>query len=303
MSQPESPLFAWHEDQALFLAALSFTAQMTTFTPRLVEKDYYCSVLLEYLTRGSPTLVFKGGTCLAKIHADFYRLSEDLDFVISMAVDSSRADRSRKAKDLKDTVKALPERLPGFRFHIVESLTGANDSTQYNAIIGYPSMISKKEETIKVEVGLREPLFLPQEMGMAKTLLLNPGTAKSLCEPFALHCISQGEAFAEKFRAALSRREAAVRDFFDIDFAVRHLGLQPQDGGLVELVRRKLAIPGNEPVDVSPERLAQLRQQLDTELKTVLREKDFREFDLERAFTVVKDVSVRLCLAAQSKRP
>ncbi len=303
MSQPESPLFVWHEDQALFLAALGFTAQMTTFTPRLVEKDYYCSVLLEYLTRGSPTLVFKGGTCLAKIHADFYRLSEDLDFVISMAVDSSRDDRSKRVKDLKDIVKALPERLPGFRFHIVESLTGANHSTQYNAIIGYPSMISKKEETIKVEVGLREPLFLPQETGMAKTLLLNPGTAKPLCEPFALHCISQGEAFAEKFRAALSRREAAVRDFFDIDFAVRHLGLQPQDGGLVELVRRKLAIPGNEPVDVSSDRLAQLRQQLDRELKTVLRERDFREFDLERAFKIVKDVAVRLCLAAQSKRP
>ena len=34
-----------------------------------------------------------------------------------------------------------------------------------------------------------------------------------------------------------------------------------------------------------------LRQQLDTELKTVLREKDFREFDLERAFRIVKDVA------------
>jgi len=291
MSQPESPLFPWHEDQALFLAALGFTAQMTTFPPRLVEKDYFCSVLLEYLTNGGHTLVFKGGTCLAKIHADFYRLSEDLDFVISMAVDSSRADRSKRAKNLKDIVKALPERLPGFRFHIVESLTGANNSTQYNALIGYPSMISKKEETIKVEVGLREPLLLPKETGMARTLLLNPMTAKPLSEPFALQCMSQREAFAEKFRAALSRREAAARDFFDIDFAVRHLGLQPQDGGLIELIRQKLAIPGNEPVDVSSERLAQLRQQLDTELKSVLREKDFREFDMERAFKIVKDVA------------
>jgi len=35
-----------------------------------------------------------------------------------------------------------------------------------------------------------------------------------------------------------------------------------------------------------------LRRQLDTELKTVLREKDFRDFDLERAFRIVKDVAV-----------
>jgi hypothetical protein len=126
---------------------------------------------------------------------------------------------------------------------------------------------------------------------MAKTLLLNPTTAKPLCEPFALHCMSQREAFAEKFRAALSRREAAVRDFFDLDYAVRELKLQPKDDGLIELVRQKLAVPGNEPVDISPERLALLRQQLDTELRTVLREKDFRDFDLERAFRIVKDVA------------
>ncbi|MCX5818796.1 MAG: hypothetical protein NT047_02625 [Deltaproteobacteria bacterium] len=60
---------------------------------------------------------------------------------------------------------------------------------------------------------------------------------------------------------------------------------------MTKLVRQKLSVPGNEPVDISPERMASLRQQLDTELKTVLREKDFREFDLERAFRIVKDVA------------
>jgi predicted nucleotidyltransferase component of viral defense system len=288
MSRPESRSFSWHEDPEFFEAAVSFTAKVTTFSTRLVEKDYFCTVLLEYLTTVG-ALVFKGGTCLAKIHADFYRLSEDLDFVVSMPLDSSRAERSKKATSVKDIMSALPDRLPGFR--VVEPLAGANNSTQYNATIGYASRIVGKEETIKVEVGLREPLLLPPETGMAKTLLLNPTTAKPLNEPLVLNCISQREAFAEKFRAALSRREAAVRDFFDLDYAVRRLGLQPKDGGLIELVRQKLAVPGNEPVDISPERLTLLRQQLDTELKTVLREKDFREFDLERAFRIVKDVA------------
>lgn len=289
MNRPESLLFPWHEDSEFFVSAVSFTAQVTTFSTRLVEKDYFCSVLLEYLTTAGNTLVFKGGTCLAKIHADFYRLSEDLDFVISIPVDSSRASRSKRAKGLKDIVNALPGHLPGFR--IVEPLTGANNSTQYNAVIGYPSKIVGKEETIKVEVGLRELLLLPPETGMAKTLLLNPTTAKPLNGPFVLDCMSQRETFAEKFRAALSRREAAVRDFFDIDFAVRYLGLQPKNDGFIALVKRKLSVPGNEPVDISPERLSALRQQLDRELKTVLREKDFREFDLERAFGIVKDVA------------
>ncbi len=289
MSLPESRSFSWHEDPEFFEAAVSFTAKVTTFSPRLIEKDYFCTVLLEYMATVGNTFVFKGGTCLAKIHADFYRLSEDLDFVISMPVDSSRAERSKRATVLKDMVNALPDRLAGFR--VVEPLTGANNSTQYNAIIGYDSRIVGKEETIKVEVGLREPLLLPPETGMAKILLLDPTTARPLCEPLVLNCISKGEAFAEKFRAALSRREAAVRDFFDLDYAVRHLGLQPEDSELIELVRKKMAVPGNDQVDVSENRLTMLHRQVESQLRPVLRASDFLEFDLERAFRIVKDVA------------
>ena len=287
MSRPELRFFAWHEDPEFFEAAVSFTAKETTFSTRLVEKDYFCTVLLEYLITAGNALVFKGGTCLAKIHADFYRLSEDLDFVVSMPVDSSRSERSKMATGLKDIV--MPDRLPGFR--VVEPLMGANNSTQYNAVIGYHSRIVGKEETIKVEVGLREPLLLPPEAGMAKTLLLNPSTTKPLCEPLVLNCMSKREAFAEKFRAALSRREAAVRDFFDLDYAVRQLGLQPEDRGLIDLIRKKMAVPGNDRMDVSENRLTILHRQLESQLRPVLRARDYAEFDLERAFRIVKDVA------------
>lgn len=36
-------------------------------------------------------------------------------------------------------------------------------------------------------------------------------------KPVMLPCISKIEAFAEKFRAAMTRREVAIRDFYDID--------------------------------------------------------------------------------------
>jgi len=101
------------------------------------------------------------------------------------------------------------------------------------------------------------------------------------------------EAFAEKFRAALSRREVTIRDFYDIDYAVRRLELRPQDPALIEMVRQKLAIPGNEPADVSENRLAVLRQQLESQLKPVLRSKDFAEFDLERAIRIVVEMADR----------
>jgi predicted nucleotidyltransferase component of viral defense system len=88
---------ALHEDVALFREALRFTAAETGFISRLIEKDYFCTLVLQYLCESDTALVFKGGTCLAKVHAGFYRLSEDLDFSISMSTESARSARSRAA--------------------------------------------------------------------------------------------------------------------------------------------------------------------------------------------------------------
>jgi predicted nucleotidyltransferase component of viral defense system len=278
-----------HEDPSLFREAVNFTTAETAFPARLIEKDYFCTGLLEYLSEASGGLVFKGGTCLAKVHADFYRLSEDLDFVVPMPVDAPRAERSKQAKPLKEAVEKLPKRLP--EFHLVDPLKGANNSTQYIAVVGYSSLIRRQEETIKIEVGLREPLLTPVVKSPARTIMLDPVSSKSLVPPVSIRCISKTEAMAEKFRAALSRREAAIRDFFDIDYAVRMLGLRPRDAAFIKLVRQKLDVPGNDPVDVSRVRLKTLRQQLEPRLKPVLRAKDFAEFDLDRAFDIVADVA------------
>ena len=89
----------WHiDDRALLVRSIELTARQAGFNPRLIEKDYFCSVVLEYLAASEPELTFKGGTCLAKIHSDFYRLSEDLDFSISTPLGASRKERSRSAE-------------------------------------------------------------------------------------------------------------------------------------------------------------------------------------------------------------
>jgi hypothetical protein len=63
-----------HEDADLFREAVRFTAAQTGFVPRLIEKDYFCTLLLDHLaTAVGAELVFKGGTCLAKVHSELYR--------------------------------------------------------------------------------------------------------------------------------------------------------------------------------------------------------------------------------------
>jgi hypothetical protein len=55
-----------------------------------------------------------------------------------------------------------------------------------------------------------------------------------------------------------------------------------------------LDVPGNGAIDVSDTRLQALRQQLDAQLKPVLRSRDFSRFALDRAFDVVRAVAGEL---------
>ena len=286
---PEPTHLRWHEDPEAFRDLVTLTAARTGFRVGLVEKDYYCSVLLEYLAANCPVLIFKGGTCLAKVHTDFHRMSEDLDFAIPVSAGSARSARSRLAEELKRAMAEIERRLPGLR--LVTALRGANNSTQYNAAVAYTAQVGRQEETIRIEAGLREPLLAPAIRGEARTLLLGPASDRPLVPAILLPCISFNEAMAEKLRAALSRREPAIRDFYDVDHAVHRRGFSVQDAAFLSLVRRKLEVPGNPAVDRSATRTAALRLQIETALAPVLRPADLERFDLDRALAIVAAVA------------
>lgn len=293
MNTVDQTAFCVHKDSAFFREAIGFTAATTGFSPRLIEKDYFCSLLLARLmSNESSDLVFKGGTCLAKIHAEFYRMSEDLDFLIPVATDCSRSARRQKTSDVKGRFATLPNLEPCFE--VERPLTGANESRQYLGSVTYQSQTRSKREQVKIEVALREPLLTPAEQGSARTCLLDPISAAPLEPSIPITCISLIEAYAEKFRAALTRREVAIRDFFDIDFGVRELGILPDDDEMVDLVGQKLAIPGNGPIDISSARLDSLTRQIDSRLKPVLRQADFDAFHPQRAIEFVVQLATRL---------
>ena len=49
-----------------------------------LEKDFLLTLILIKFGEKYPDLVFKGGTCLNKIYFPYFRLSEDLDFVLDV---------------------------------------------------------------------------------------------------------------------------------------------------------------------------------------------------------------------------
>ena len=193
---------------------------------------------------------------------------------------------------MKNAFAELAERVPCFR--VTGQLLGANDSSQCIGTVSYSSLISRRDETIAIEVSLPEPLLMPTTEGSIRTLLLDPVSGRQMVSPAVVPCIARVEAIAEKYRAALTRRDVAIRDFYDVDYAARELSIRPEDTELVGLVRRKLAVPGNDPIHVGPDRLAQLRAQLDARLKPVLLQPDADAFDLDRAFGIVREMAKRL---------
>ena len=287
--------FPHDADLRLFQEAITFTEADTGFSSRIIEKDYYCSLILNRLFSNhgkEVSLIFKGGTCLSKVYVDFYRLSEDLDFVIPVALDSSRQSRRKKMESVKKLFSELANNIP--QIEIKEDLRGHNESRQYIGYIEYPSCLFDRQELIKIEIGLREPLLLFSAKQPAKTIIENPFTGKPLLPLYSVKAIALEEGYAEKIRAALSRKEPAIRDFFDLLYAKNNLNLNFLNDGFIQLVEKKLAVPGNHPINISAERKKSLRKQVDTELRSVLRPSDFTWFDLDESFRIVLDIAAKL---------
>src|SRR4029079_9111031 len=136
-----------HEDRDAFRQALEYTAAEKPFNARIIEKDYYRSLALpDFEPLFSAWLVFKGGTALSKVHAGFYRLSEDLDFVISIASDANRATRRAAVEPVRRHLNELAARAVLFRE--AEALKGANLNSHYTAVLAYEYSLSDQHETI-----------------------------------------------------------------------------------------------------------------------------------------------------------
>lgn len=277
------------EDPDVFREALAYSEATTGFTATLIEKDYYCSLVLQYLFDADTSLVFKGGTCFSKVYANFYRLSEDLDFIISITADSSRKQRRDEIEPIKRTVEELPKVVPGLVAS--RAFRGHNVSRQYIGYLEYQSSVIEKQERIKLEVGLHEPLLNPSVTNAVRTIIVNPFSGRPLLPAFTARTMTEIEAYAEKVRAALSRREPAIRDFFDLFYAVCEMDLDFRNPNFLNMVKVKLEVPGNNPVDVSGDRKQELDRQLEGQLKPVLRPVDFAKFNLDEAFEIACSIA------------
>lgn len=269
--------------------AIRQTAQRTGFVPDLIEKDYYCSLILKAIfSDSSHKLVFKGGTLLNKVHLGFYRLSEDLDFSVSIANGTSRKTKSSLMKPIKTILDDLVADIDGISFR--DPFQGHNSSSQYNACFEYESVSSGEKDRILFDIALREEILRPTATLNAQTLVTDPITGNLLVDPYPVKCLTKTEAYAEKLRAALTRTKPAIRDIFDLDYALRNQIIDLDDQELRDLAKIKLIKPEALEIDLSETKKQTLKLQLEAQLRPVLRKEDYEQFDFEKAWSDLEKI-------------
>jgi predicted nucleotidyltransferase component of viral defense system len=289
---PENRPILPHESEDSFRDSLRHTAVRTGFREGLIEKDYFCSVLLRSLQPlFDDGLVFKGGTCLSKVHTAFFRMSEDLDFAIPPGENPSRSIRRTKSLPFRERLTSIAA---AFAFFQVENFQPFNEHRQYTAEIRYRSTLTGQSEVIKIDLSVRDDeILVPSVVTTARTLVMDTVTNDGLIPEYPVRALSLVETYAEKTRAALTRRNPAIRDLFDIDHALRNQRVSITDQEYLRLLRLKLESTV-EKSDLSEIRIGLFRNQVETHLKPVLRPEEYAQFIFDDVVNRLLEIERRL---------
>jgi predicted nucleotidyltransferase component of viral defense system len=299
--------FLLHKDKESFRDLVDRTATRAGFYTPLMEKDYYLTFILSKINELSPDLIFKGGTCLNKIYYSYYRLSEDLDFILRLPeVTATRGTRRKAMQTIKNNIEAFSGHL-GFRL-IGADQAGRNESRQYIYYFEYDAVTIPVKQTIKLEISLRFNPLLAPEARRIQHQYIHPFTGASLFDAGTVNCLALNEIVSEKLRAAALRKDIAPRDFCDLDFILRNK-FNPANRQVRDLFRQKLIEDGGDAnlkkylvnMGRTDTEIKDMRSRVKEELFDVLTRVERDKFDLERALKRINK-AMESVVAADNKR-
>jgi len=270
-------------------------AAQRKFRPAIVEKDYYLTVILNNIEALlTDKIVFKGGTLLNKVHLNYHRLSDDLDFTYrSTGGLDTRSQRSRAIEPIRDK---MPEFLKALELKSPKANgEGFNNSTQYLFNIQYPSMITAKDENVKLEISLRQLPLEPPIRCNIKHFYQDPFSGDNLIPIHSVWALSFVEAVAEKLKAAIARRDVAVRDYYDV-WHIAETGFDFFQDKFIRLFKAKLANDGYQGdfrynFGLDAEQITLLDRQIHTDFLPVIRAGE--HFGLDLVFRRFNDIFFR----------
>lgn len=271
------PLYQNFEKEK-FLAILD-RSNTQDFDPFKFEKDFLLTLILIKFWEKYKDLVFKGWTCLNKVYFPYFRLSEDLDFVLNMEI-----GRNARKTILKEYEENFIKDLSILGITLREERTKFDEYRLAMFTFEYRSIINQSLQTIKIDISLKGRLSLWAKPGKIQSIFIDSVYEEPLfSQDHTISCIDLTESIAEKMRAALTRREPAIRDFFDIWYVRSFSDFDFESDEFRSLLRQKLAEVQYEYTLENNKSL--LERQIVTDLKPVLT--DNYGFDFDTIYTFI----------------
>jgi len=185
-----------------------------------IEKDYVISWMLWGIARNeflNDNLVFKGGTCLKKMHFDDYRYSEDMDF--TLREDSVTDDEI--IANFKSMFESVNEESRIKVDIIEETIDTHKESGSLKFKMVYTATHGSDE--IKVDITRGEVI----EFDVEHLSMLHNYSDLEEEDNTKIHCYSLEEVLIEKITALMGR--TIPRDLYDFDYLIEEEGLSLED--------------------------------------------------------------------------
>ena len=216
----------------------------------MIEKDILLHQILTDLSKDkffSRNFLFKGGTCLIKHHLGYLRFSEDIDFTWKnqsrfegKSVKAIRRDLSTVISDIGKIFESIAEKR-GLDFKCKKNdihfvlLGGSNRMCTFN--VWYDSVVLKKKTFIKVQINFVEDICTkPEKVQLGSALKAKEEKLSALfpesdeyLKTIPFYVYGAKEILSEKVRALLTRKGIKARDFLDIYFIQKNLGIMVVD--------------------------------------------------------------------------
>ena len=185
-----------------------------------IEKDYVISWVLWGIARNeflNTSLLFKGGTCLKKMHFGDYRYSEDMDFTL-------RND-SISDEDILENFRSVFEQVyeeSRIKAEIIED-TIDNHEASGSLKFKMSYVATHGSDEIKVDVTRGEII----EFDIEHRKVINNYSDLGENDETEIHCYSLNEILIEKITALMGR--TIPRDLYDFNYLIEEKGIELQD--------------------------------------------------------------------------
>lgn len=200
----------------------------TGFDKEKFEKDFYLTIILDRISKKIPEINFKWWTCLNKIYFPYFRLSEDLDFSLSVENEFVNTNWKREnfaqffREKLKELSQTMWRKLNDDKFHHKKAQWNEElknkEYTYLKYIINYPSIYETEDQEIKIELTYTTKQYFTSIYKPVQSLFIDPILEENIFKELNIKCLDLQEMVTEKCRACLTRRKPAIRDFFDLRY-------------------------------------------------------------------------------------